>query len=742
MCAPTWFSDSAIVQFQAVRRAEIHFSWHLNMFCSGVSYAVGDSDECPNIIVFGLKYGCEAMAIDTPSEVSVSLLSVLHLYVGLFLMHNIEKSLCTIEETLSRSEFWFQEQTVISSSSSESKPDDAVPYVQFCLFEPKNFSSYSLLAEDRLSLAANHSSQPCQFAMVGLPCYESYFLAGPSDLVMVTPYCAEDTIRWRVENGLMEEAWELACDKHAELEGTKWNSRSIGRAMIEHLISTGKPRQAAARMAEVCGSVSTEWEWAISAFERSRLCTLIAEFLPTSNPQLEPECYETALQAALYNDVDLFKRLVQQWSPDLYRTGFITGLTLKRIQEIVSSQLESNRSSQSVCFDVEIVVYCTFSPSTGIFQDEIHLYQALAHLYLHERKFDSALKIYLSLKDPQIFAVIDKYQLFEQVKDQVSELMRINTDRALRLLLDNEDNVPASLVMAKIARQPKLQLAYLTKLLNKNEGAEYADQAVRLYADHDRKKLIPFLRKNENYHIRKALEICRQKNFVEEMILLFGKSGKHAEALDLVIKKYNQLDKAIEYCQEHDDTDLWARLIEEVIETPAHIAYLLNHAGSSIDPLHVIEKVMSSLHHGLLTIPPTMPVPGLRDALVKVLRDYAAKVALQCGCQEATRGDVRELLTQHLQTQTLPVYYTLESHCSVCGKRLVMSDPRGAELRMFGCGHIAHLSCCLEDGYETDTSVDAARFTRGATVYTLFEIFLFRKYSISITQQFSCFENI
>lgn len=41
----------------------------------------------------------------------------------------------------------------------------------------------------------------------------------------------------------------------------------------------------------------------------------------------------------------------------------------------------------------------------------------------------------------------------------MSDLMSINTDRALRLLLDNEDNVPASLVMAKIARQPKLQVS-------------------------------------------------------------------------------------------------------------------------------------------------------------------------------------------------------------------------------------------------------------------------------------------
>ncbi|EYC37437.1 hypothetical protein Y032_0791g2368, partial [Ancylostoma ceylanicum] len=514
------------------RRAEIHFTWHLNMFCSGVSYALGSPGKHAELVVFGLKMDNEAD----------------------------EDASC--------------ENTSVDSESTMTNATES--FAQLCLLAPKTYSSYLLLAEDQLSLSANRASQPCQFLMAGLPTCESYFLATVSDLVMATPYCAEDTVRWRVENGLLEEAWELACEKHTELENSKWNSRSIGRAMIEHLISSGKPRQAAARMAEVCGKTAAEWEWGVGAFERSRLCTLIAEFLPTTNPQLEPECYETVLQAALYNDVDLFKRLVQQWPPDIYRTGFMTGLTLKRIQEIVSSQSEASRSYQN---------------------DEIRLYHALAHLYLHERKFDSALKIYISLKDPHIFAVIDKYQLFEQVKDQVSELMTINTDRALRLLLDNEDNVPASLVMAKIARQPKLQLAYLTKLLGRNEGAEFADQAVRLYAEYDRKKLIPFLRKNENYHIRRALEICRQKNFVEEMILLLGKCGNHVDALDLMIKKYNQLDKAIEYCQEHDDTDLWARLIEEVVETPEHIAHLLNHAGSSIDPLRVIEKLYACTAH-------------------------------------------------------------------------------------------------------------------------------------------------
>lgn len=52
-----------------------------------------------------------------------------------------------------------------------------------------------------------------------------------------------------------------------------------------------------------------------------------------------------------------------------------------------------------------------------------------------------------------------------QVKDQISELTDINSDLAIRLLLENEDSVPASTVMAKIANQPKLQVFSLAGCL-------------------------------------------------------------------------------------------------------------------------------------------------------------------------------------------------------------------------------------------------------------------------------------
>lgn len=39
--------------------------------------------------------------------------------------------------------------------------------------------------------------------------------------------------------------------------------------------------------------------------------------------------------------------------------------------------------------------------------------------------------------------------------------MTINTDLALRLLLDNEDSVQPSFVMSKLTQKPKLQVGFL-----------------------------------------------------------------------------------------------------------------------------------------------------------------------------------------------------------------------------------------------------------------------------------------
>lgn len=47
----------------------------------------------------------------------------------------------------------------------------------------------------------------------------------------------------------------------------------------------------------------------------------LAKYLPVKDPQLEPECYQCVLIAALHNHPVLFYNLVKVWNPDLFRVG-------------------------------------------------------------------------------------------------------------------------------------------------------------------------------------------------------------------------------------------------------------------------------------------------------------------------------------------------------------------------------------------------------------------------------------
>lgn len=92
---------------------------------------------------------------------------------------------------------------------------------------------------------------------------------------------------------------------------------------------------------------------------------------------------------------------------------------------------------------------------------------------------------------------------------------------------------------------------------------------VQLYADYSRDKLLPLLRHSDNYPIQQALDICSQRKFYEEMVYLLGRIGNTSEALALMTKELNDMEKAIAFCQEHDDAELWNDLINYSLDKPS-----------------------------------------------------------------------------------------------------------------------------------------------------------------------------
>lgn len=60
-------------------------------------------------------------------------------------------------------------------------------------------------------------------------------------------------------------------------------------------------------------------------------------------------------------------------------------------------------------------------------------------------------------------------------------------------------------------------MAYLNSLFERNEGEEFIDFAIGLYADNEPRFLLPFLRKTAIYDIAKAIDICEKKQYINEV---------------------------------------------------------------------------------------------------------------------------------------------------------------------------------------------------------------------------------
>uniref|UniRef100_A0A0N5AMX6 RING-type domain-containing protein n=1 Tax=Syphacia muris TaxID=451379 RepID=A0A0N5AMX6_9BILA len=580
------------------KRVEVHYSWKLDMYVADVSFTLKDLNgvnDWAEIVAFGMK-----KSVDDEGKVTLD--------------------------------------------------------VVLTLLEPDELETFVLSAEDRIEMRNCEQASLRDIHMRALPYESSYFLLGPKDFIEAKPCSADDRVRWYVENGMLREAMHYANEHESEL--VEISSLDIGKEYLSALMSKKKFSQAAAYLRLVCGRKKEQWEYYVNEFERYNVVLQLAKYIPTKDPQLEPESYQSILIAALYNHPLLFSGLVKAWNPDIYRVGAITDMAMERV---MNDRLNKN--------------------------DAISIYKSLAILYTYERKYEQALKLYLSMNDKNVFSLIERYLLFDMVKNDIAKLMQIDSTLALRLLIDNVGSLKPKNILSQLSKFPKFQLAYLNQLFERNEGEEFADLAVALYAEHEPEKLLPFLRKSESYDMAKALKICERKDLINEMVFLLGRSGNLMRALNLLVEKLNRIDLAIDFCLETDDLDLWDALIESSMNNPERVTKLLNIAGHYIDPLSVIEK-----------IPCDMVIPGLRESLTKILQDYEVQVHVQNGCTLVTQEDCNNLLNKYVQACNRPISVKSTSLCVICGNS-VLFDRAGSDKQVlpdfiaFGCSHVIHEAC-------------------------------------------------
>lgn len=479
------------------------------------------------------------------------------------------------------------------------------------------------LATDALSIHGYERYKAKDYVLAHAPFIESggatgqwaagdeslYFIVSPKDVVLARPRDADDHVKWLLLHGYYEKALAAVEEGNAKPELLE----EVGSRYLDHLILERQYDKAAELCPKLLRGSAPAWERWVFHFAHLRQLPSLAPYIPTSNPQLRDTVYELVLNSLVTNPSyhDQLLTTIKSWPSTIYSVPTI----------IAPIQLQISTGSKSPA-----------------------LKEALAELHVLEKQYEKALAIYVELEKPFVFEFIEQHNLYGSIHDKVVHLMRLNGKRAVQMLINQSDSIDATEVVSQLQKEDqdgelrKYLHLYLHSLFEKDPTAakEYHGLQVELYADYEPRLLLPFLRSSHCYSLDKAYEVCTKRGLTRERVFILGRMGNSREALALIINELKDIQQAVSFIQSQADEELWEELITQSMHNPDMVGSLLEHTVGHIDPLHLVNK-----------IPDGMPIPRLRDRLVKIIADYRTETSLRTGCNDILKADCVDLLVRY-----------------------------------------------------------------------------------------------
>lgn len=481
-----------------------------------------------------------------------------------------------------------------------------------------------------------------------------FFIVSPKDIVVASPFDIDERINWLVEHGRYEKA--MAVLEEVGGKTSKHSLVVVGVQYLDHLLIEHMYEEAAILCARICKNDKVLWENQVVKFSNVEQLRAISPFVP-KNPDyaLSPHIYGLILTEyrVIHKDAQGFLKLIQEWNPKLYNIGII-------IKEVLEHLLTT---------EVDKNVYL----------------EALALLYCYQKKYDKALTTYLTLQHKDVFKLITQYKMYNVLHDKILDLMTLDSNKAITLLL--EIKIPVEVVEKQLENHDFLLFQYLVAYSKKEPNGKYHGKLVRLYAKFARDKLLPFLKCSDNYPIQEALDVCQSNEFYPEMVFLQGRIGNTREALQIIIEQLHDIRQAIDFCQEHNDKELWTDLISKTVDKPEYVSLLLKRIGNYVDPRMLIQNIK-----------PGCEIKDLKDSLAKMMCDYRLQLSVQEACKVITLRNYFDLHEKLIIGQQRGISVTDDFLCCVCQGRIIIKDLSNAsDLKVYNCRHSFHIEC-LPDG--------------------------------------------
>lgn len=519
---------------------------------------------------------------------------------------------------------------------------------------------YTDLIIDSLSLRGFQKYTASEYSLECLVEESRFVILSPKDIVAACPYDSDDKIDWLLEHCKFENALEVVSSPSKSLQ--RHSLHSVGRAYLDHLLASEKYDQAALHMHKILGNDKYRWEKEVIKFATINQLRSVAKYLPCRPEEaLSPYIYEMVLSEYLKNDSDGFLETVKKWScRGLYNVQAVINVTLEHI-------LESDPKTNMV------------------------LLEALAILYSYSGQHDKALAMYIKIQNKGVFDLIRSHNLYTTCQSMLKELMNLDANETISVLMEKNKVFDRDLIVSKLSNNSYYLYLYLDALERRDPKNCYKYHAllVKLYADFNREKLLPLLKESNHFSIQEALDICQEHSFLPEMVYLLGRIGNTQEALSLLMK-IGDIEKAINFCKEHDDQDLWEDLINYSLKEPEFITILLQRIAAFVDPRMLVQRIESGIE-----------VPGLKASLVKMLQDYNLQVSVQEGCNAIIAADHFNLHQRVVNIQQKGTLVGDEHFCGVCHLKIITKNTKDfhppADFLLFHCNHIFHESCLPSD---------------------------------------------
>ncbi|KAL9874625.1 vacuolar protein sorting-associated protein 41 homolog isoform X1 [Glossina fuscipes] len=469
-----------------------------------------------------------------------------------------------------------------------------------------------------------------------------YYIVAPKDIVVATLFDIEDRVQWLIEHRKFEEAMEL-------MPSHGGNVLPVARLYINHLINQKEYEAAAKICLRVLGNNKNLWEEEVFKFVKPQQLRAVSAYLPTTDDcKLDPHVYEMVLYEYLKHDVKGFLKLIKEWPSHLYD-----------------------------CSAVINAIHDHFNK-----ENMNELLESLAMLYSYQKSYESALLMYLKLQNTAVFDLIRRYDLYSVIHKMIIPLIQLDRERAFQILLDKR-RVPPEIVVQQLEQNQEYLYWYLDALDKMDSRGTFHWRLVELYAEYEPTKLLPFLKRSKHYPIQEALDICRSKLFYPEMVYLLGQMGNIVEALNIIIHKLQNIEMGIDFCKEHDDSDLWNLLIVESIENPEILTKLLDGIIGYVNPAGLVDKIKSG-----------QKIPGLRKSLTKMLCDYRLQVDELQIVNNIQLADYFSMHAEVVREQNRGLAVSYHNVCATCERSVIKKDVvPSCGIMVFSCGHVYHEPC-------------------------------------------------